>query len=222
MHRFSDVAAVIFDMDGLLLDTETTYCAAWQRAAKTMGHFLSDDFFKSLSGMHYHDIQQKLLQACGANFDLHAFHTKGGVLWREKVYEEGIPIKHGALELLDYLKVQQIPYGLATNSLRVNTLECLKLAELHDYFSIIITRDDVAQGKPAPDVFLKAATILGVPVDKCLILEDSVTGIEAATLSGALAVYIPSTDTIDPSTSQKCAFMFNDLFEVLLALNNHR
>ncbi len=218
MDRFSEVSAVIFDMDGLVLDTEPTYCEAWQKAARMMGYELSDDFFSLLSGMHYENIKIKLLQTCGENFDLNAFGSLGGALWREKVYKNGIQLKLGVIELLDHLIEHNMPYGLATNSLRVNALECLKLAGLDEHFSVIITRDDVDQGKPDPEVFLKAAERLNVSIGRCLILEDSVTGIAAASLSGALSIYIPSSDYIDPIAVHNSDFLFKDLFEVIRVL----
>lgn len=220
MHRFSEISAVIFDMDGLVLDTESTYFAAWQLAADLMGKPLSTEFFKSLSGMHYTHIQQKLLLACGNDFDLKAFHQIGGHIWRTNVSVEGIQIKPGVTELLAYLIEKQIPYCLATNSLAVNTRECLELAGLTDKFSIAITRDDVKHGKPEPDVFLKAAQTLKTPIHKCMILEDSATGIEAAVRSGAFSVFIPSTEWVDPEASQQCDFMFKDLHEVLSVLKS--
>ena len=219
MHRFSEISAVIFDMDGLVLDTETTYFQAWQKASIIMGYDLSYDFFKSLSGMHYQNIQAKLLEACGADFDLNAFHSIGGAIWRDKIYEVGIQLKRGVIELLDYLIEHDIPYGLATNSLRVNALECLKLGWLSEHFSIIVTRDDVVKGKPDPEMFLKVSDVLNISIDRCLVLEDSVTGIEAASLSGALSVYIPSSEHIDPIAVHKCDFLFKDLLDVISALN---
>ena len=220
MHRFAEVSAVIFDMDGLVLDTESTYFAAWQKAAELMGECLSDDFFKSLSGMHYIDIQQKLRATCSESFDLNAFHQIGGRIWRETVYVDGIQIKPGVIELLEYLVEKQMPYCLATNSLAVNAYECLELAQIKDRFPTVITRDDVLKGKPAPDLFIKAADILNTPLDRCMILEDSATGIEAAVQSGAFSIFIPSTELIDPFTAQRCDFMFKDLCEVLQVLES--
>ena len=170
--------------------------------------------------MHYIDIQQKLRAICGESFDLNAFHQLGGRIWRETVYVDGIQIKPGVIELLAYLVEKQMPYCLATNSLEVNAHECLDLANIKHYFPIVITRDDVLKGKPAPDLFIKAADVLNTPLKHCMILEDSATGIEAAVQSGAFSVFIPSTELIDPLTIQRCDFMFKDLCEVLQVLES--
>ena len=79
MPKLSDISAVIFDMDGLVLDTETTYFVAWQQAANAMGYVLSDSFCLSLSGLHYKDIEPKLMAWCGADFNLQAFNQLSGI-----------------------------------------------------------------------------------------------------------------------------------------------
>ena len=118
MFKLSDFSAVIFDMDGLVLDTETTYFVAWQLAAKTMGYELPDSFCLSLSGLHYKDIEPKLMARCGADFNLQAFNQLSGAFWREHVNANGIAIKHGFTQLLEYIEQNRIPYCLATGGKR--------------------------------------------------------------------------------------------------------
>jgi len=220
MFKLSDFSAVIFDMDGLVLDTETTYFVAWQQAAKAMGYALSESFCLSLSGLHYKDIEPKLMAWCGIDFDLQAFNQLSSILWRKQVNVHGINIKHGFTELLEYIVQQQIPYCLATNSRANNAYECLELAGIKDVFSTIITRDDVQYGKPAPDIFLKAAELLQVPISQCVVLEDSHSGIVAASSAGAFSVFVPSTGSVDPLTVELCDVMMIDLAYTLMALKN--
>jgi beta-phosphoglucomutase len=216
--KLSDFSAVIFDMDGLVLDTETTYFVAWQQTAKAMGYTLSESFCLSLSGLHYKDIELKLIDWCGANFNLHTFNHLSGIFWRKHVNTHGIKIKQGFIQLLEFIDQQQIPYCLATNSQAINAYECLELAGIEDIFSIIITRDDVERGKPAPDIFFKAAELLQVPISQCLVLEDSYAGIEAASRAGAFSVFVPSTEPVDPMAAELCDLMLIDLAHTLMAL----
>jgi len=212
--KLADFSAVIFDMDGLVLDTESTYFIAWQQAAKAMGYEFSDDFCLSLSGLHYNDIEPKLIEYCGAEFNLQAFNRLSGDCWRDHVDVYGIRIKHGFSELLELLIRQKIPYCLATNSRAANALECLELAGIKDVFSIIIARDHVQHGKPEPDVFFKAAEVLQVDISRCLVLEDSHAGIAAASRAGAVSVFIPSIAQADPLTVELCDLMVSDLAQL--------
>jgi beta-phosphoglucomutase len=218
--KLSDFSAVVFDMDGLVLDTETTYFVAWQQAAKAMGHALSEPFCRSLSGLHYKDVELKLIANCGTDFNLQAFNHLSGILWRKHVNVHGILIKHGFTQLLEFIVQQQIPYCLATNSRAINAYECLELAGIKDVFSTIISRDDIQHGKPAPDIFLKAAELLQVSINQCLILEDSHAGIVAASRAGAFSVFVPSTGPVDPVTVELCDMMTVDLAHTLMALRS--
>jgi beta-phosphoglucomutase len=218
--KLCDFCAVIFDMDGLVLDTETTYFVAWQQAAKAMGYALSETFCLSLSGLHYKDVELKLMDWYGADFNLQAFNHLSGIFWREHVNTHGINIKHGFTQLLEFIVQQQMPYCLATNSPAINAYECLEVAGIKDVFPTIITRDDVQHGKPAPDIFLKAAELLKVPISQCLVLEDSHAGIVAASRAGAFSVFVPSTESIDPLTVDLCDVMMVDLAHALINLES--
>lgn len=219
MCKLANFAAVIFDMDGLVLDTESTYMIAWKRAASAMGYDFSDDFCLSLSGLHYQDVELKLMDYCGAEFDLQNFNQLSGDYWRDHVNVHGISIKYGFSGLLEVLIRQKIPYCLATNSRAVNALECLELAGIKDIFSIIISRDHVLHGKPEPDIFLKAAEVLQVDITRCLVIEDSDAGIVAAFRAGAVSAFIPSMAQVDPLTVQLCDLMMEDLVQLMNAIS---
>ncbi len=214
MLKLADFAAVIFDMDGLVLDTESTYMIAWKQAASAMGYDFSDDFCLSMSGLHYLDIELKLVDYCGLEFNLQAFNRLSGDFWRDHVNVHGIKIKHGFAGLLELLTRKKIPYCLATNSQAANVQECLELAGIKDVFSIIVSRDHVQHGKPEPDIFLKAAELLQVDISRCLVVEDSHAGIVAASRAGAVSAFIPSTVQVDPLTVELCDLMVSDLAQL--------
>lgn len=205
-------------MDGLVLDTESTYRRAWRQAAESMGYSLPEVFFLSLSGLPYQTVESKLRTACGADFDLQAFNHAAAGFWRDYVAVHRIKTQPGFTELLAFVIAQRLPFCLATNSRAVNAYECLELAGIKDVFPIIVTRDDVDHGKPAPDIFLKAARLLGVPINECLVLEDSHAGIVAATTAGAFSVFVPSAEPVDPMTVALCDMMMTDLAQVLAAI----
>ena len=211
MRKLPGFSAVIFDMDGLVLDTEATYCIAWQKAATKMGYDFSEQFCLSMSGLHSEDVEQKLIDHCGVDFNLAEFGASSGQYWREYVSQFGIPIKKGFFSLLSILKTHDIAFCLATNSNRINALECLKLAKIEEAFSIVIGRDEVKQGKPAADVFLLAADILKTPISRCLVLGDSATGIQAAVNAKAPSVFVPSVLPFDLAVAKRADYLINDL-----------
>ncbi|MCF6251134.1 MAG: HAD family phosphatase [Methylococcaceae bacterium] len=211
LTKLQNISAVIFDMDGLVVDTESTYLIAWQQASLKMGYEFTHDFCISMSGLHYQDVENKLLDFCGRDFDLKLFNQLSGALWHEYVNQYGIAVKKGFFNFLEVIKTQNIPFGLATNSRKLNALECLQLANLGGVFSVIVTRDDVKHGKPAPDIFLAAAKALNRPISQCLVLEDSTAGIQAAVNSGACSIFIPSVHPFADTTATLADYLFDDL-----------
>jgi len=208
---FPAFKAVIFDMDGLVLDTEAAYIFAWRLAAEFMGYQLDDSFCNSLSGLHGEAVEQQLLRLCGQDFNLQHFKSLSGEYWRSHVQELGVPVKKGFNSLLQLLNERELPYALATNSRRRAALDCLLLAGLGEVFPNLITRDEVAAGKPAPDIFLQAAAVMGFEAGECLVLEDSAVGIAAAVAAGCPCLYVPSLYPADEWAAGKALAVVEDL-----------
>jgi len=219
MIDLTDFAAVIFDMDGLVLDTESTYIKAWQQTAEGMGFELADDFGQAISGLQYADIERLMLAQYGADFDLATFNQLSAGHWRANVEKDGIAVKAGFAQLLNIIKQQTLPFALATNSPKINAFECLALAGLKDVFPLIVTRDDVQHGKPAPDIYRHTAACLQVDIKQCLVLEDSPTGVAAAVNAGAFCVYVPSTFAVYANSVELSHCVVNDLVELALAVS---
>jgi len=195
--NLGDFDAVIFDLDGLILDTEPTYFIAWQKAAAQMGFDLPFEFFAHFSGLSYVEIRAHFQSQCGEDFDFDLFHVTSSQCWRDIVLHQGIAVKRGVLNVVARLNAKKIPYCIATNSPRVNALECLALAKIDHVFPLVIGRDDVIHGKPMPDIFFKAAEMLAVNIQSCVVLEDSPTGVQAANRAGAFTVFVPSAFPVD-------------------------
>ena len=203
--------AVIFDLDGLVLDSETGYVSAWRQAAAELGYGLDDAFCRSLSGLHGESVERRLHERFGNDFDVQCFHRLSGAFWTEQVQRHGIPVKKGFFNVLSTVERLGLPFCLATYSSRENAVRCLKLAGLSEVFSSMITRDEVMQGKPAPDVFIAAAKCLGVAVGECLVLEDSAVGVAAALAAGAPCVYVPSVYPPDNEAAAGALAVLDDL-----------
>ncbi|MCF6204864.1 MAG: HAD-IA family hydrolase [Methylococcaceae bacterium] len=217
--KLPSFSAVIFDMDGLVLDTEKTYFIAWQKAADEMGVSFSDEFCASLSGLQFQDIENQLINHYGVDFDLKRFRKLSGQFWREYVNQKGIPIKKGFFNLINKLKTKQIKFCLATNSGKTNALKCLELANITNLFSTVVSIDHVNKGKPEPDIFIEAAKELKQPVNQCLVLEDSVIGIQAAINASAPCVYIPSVFPVKRTTVNLADCFMMDLDQLAELIN---
>lgn len=182
--------AVIFDMDGLVLDSEPTYAFAWMKAAEEFGTPLEEAFLRGLFGRHADDVEAALAQRIGPEFDRERYLAAASRHWRTHVTVHGIATLPGVENLLALLERNGIPYALATNSDGPYATECLRHAKMDGRFAKTVTRDQVAQGKPEPDLFLEAARRLGVAIEQCLVLEDSATGLLAARRAGATPVLV--------------------------------
>lgn len=182
--------AVIFDLDGLVLDTESGYRAAWRQAAEALGQSFDDAFYLDLCGRHSADVEAAFSANWLGRFDRGAFFSAAERAWRTSLDQQGIPVFPGVAPLLAWLRQRDLAFALATNSEARYAAECLRRAGIDGWFNIAVTRDQVASGKPAPDVFIEAARRLGVACRDCLVLEDSETGLRAARAAGAIPLLI--------------------------------
>ncbi len=213
MKLLPHFSAFILDMDGLIIDTESTYFLAWQQAAIELGYLLSESFCTGLSGLAFPVIEQKLKTYWGNDFPFPEFYALSSTFWRAQVEEHGIPVKKGGLKLLSVLQQHAIPYCLATNSPEVNARECLAYAGIESLFTQIVARDHVQCPKPSGDLFRAAARALQQPIEACIVVEDSLVGLLAAQDAQAFSVLVPSV-SVDPQRQSLAHLILNDLSEL--------
>jgi len=191
------ITAVIFDMDGLMIDTERMAQQAWQRAGAEFGFTLPDALYLQAVGRTARATAELFRAGMGADFPFEAVYERKQHYLYTAIEEEGIPTKPGLLELLDLVDQQGLAKAVATSTARVLTIKKLTAAGLLHCFDTLVCGDEVPNGKPAPDIFLAAAAKLAVAPEACVVLEDSSAGIKAAHAAGMRAIWVP--DLIQPT-----------------------
>ncbi len=183
--------AVIFDMDGLMLDTERLRKDLFDRVVAEHGFTLPDDLYLQTIGRTTRDTRTIYAERMGADFPYEELRAKRREIEDVHIDQHGVPTKPGLESVLDWLETQAFPRAVATSSTRTTAHRLLDAAGVRQRFEIIIGGDDVAHGKPAPDLFLLAAEHLGVAPSDCVVLEDSGAGIRAAHRAGMTSILVP-------------------------------
>jgi HAD superfamily hydrolase (TIGR01509 family) len=188
------ITTLIFDFDGLLVDTETPAFESWQAIYAEHGHELSLDLWKDALGTnHGFDALNHLGTLLGRMLDRERMLIERQA--RKRVLSTQQPLLPGARELLDQARAMGLPCAVASSSDRPWVTGWLSLHNIADYFSCIRTSEDVVLTKPSPELFLSAAACLGAPPSACLVFEDSPNGILAARAAGMRCVAVPGAIT---------------------------
>lgn len=187
----NDIAAVIFDMDGLLLATEEIARSAWLQAGKEWGYDIPEEVYVQVLGRTVPDSERIFRKAFGEDFPFREIRERRLQIAREFHQQHGYPLKKGVLPLLETLENLSIPAAVATSTIAEAARHRLTANRLLERFRVIVSGDQVENGKPAPDIFLLAAEKLQVPPPNCLVLEDSEAGILAAHRAGMPTIMVP-------------------------------
>ena len=187
--------AVIFDMDGLMIDSERVSVACWSQAAEEFGLTLERSFFLGMVGFGDRDCRAMLRQHLADDAQVDAMSERCHLLYDERTHA-GLPLRPGIVELLELLKAHDIPRAVATSTRQPRADRKLEAAGLLPYFHAVVTSSDVQHPKPKPDIYLLAAQRLEHAPARCLALEDSPAGIRAALGAGMTAIQVP--DLVHP------------------------
>lgn len=212
------IKAIIFDMDGLMIDSERVTFECLVKVLKDLNLTMTKEFYITLLGKTVNDCHALFQKEYGEGIDDQAILNKGHTMMAERFDNEGVPLKKGLIDLLKYLKGHNYKTIVATSSQRSRVDKILKQSHMTQYFDDSICGDEVKNGKPDPEVFLSACKKLHIHPDEAIVLEDSEAGIEAAHNADMKVICIPDMKYPDEIHQAYTYKILNSLDEVIKIL----
>lgn len=212
------IQAVIFDMDGTLIDTEKYYRIFWPKALAEFGYHMTDEQALSMRSLGRPFAPARLKEWFGEDLDYYAVRQRRKDMMEECLDREGIRRKPGALELVQRLKTDGITTAIATATDPERTAKYLRLTGLEGYFDRLISATQVKEGKPSPDIYLYACEQLGLKTEECLAVEDSPNGVLSAYRAGCKVVMVPDQTEADEETKTylyAVAVSLDEVYEII-------
>ncbi|MBE6050870.1 MAG: HAD family phosphatase [Clostridium sp.] len=206
--------AIIFDMDGVIFDTERVYMNIWIEVYTKYGYKMNREIYTTFIGRDRNSITKMLYNLYGESFEAKKIFEECDRKLKEAIDNGKVPVKEGALELFDFLKLKGYKMALATSSPKEKLEMQLKIHNLQDVFDCIICADDVKESKPNPEIFLCSARKLNADVEECIVIEDSPAGIEAAYNAGISAFHVEDLVKANDNIINHSSKQFKDLLEV--------
>lgn len=213
------VKGVLFDMDGVVLDTEKLYARFWQAASVDLGYPMTFEQALGMRSLSRVAGQAKLESYFGPGISILEVRSRRIELMDAHIEANGVEAKPGIAELLDELDRRQIPRAITTSSPIERVEKYLKPLGLLNRFDKICTGYDVAKGKPEPDIYLYGAASLGLRPEDCLAIEDSPAGILSASRAGCRAVMVPDMDQPDADTEKRLYAKADCLTDIIVLLD---
>ena len=208
---------VVFDVDGVLFDTERLCRDVWVGLSREMGWPQVGERYLEFVGQNRTDMREKMRRFWGPEFPMEEFLQTCSQRSQARIEREGVPLKPGVVEILDFLTQRGIPVALATSTGQERTARRMELTGLGHYFQAIITGDMIEHSKPDPEIYQLACQRLGTDPGHTLAVEDSRNGILSAHAAGMPVVMVP--DLIPPTPELEALYSFR--CDSLLALRDH-
>lgn len=207
------VESVIFDMDGVLFDTESIYLKVWKNVFRKYGYKMTKDIYSQVIATGRENVKKVFLREFGEELPIEKMYREKDIALKEEI-EKHVYIKEGAVEILTYLKNKNYKVALATSSDRERMNKQLEKASIREYFDEIVCRDEVENTKPNPEIYLKVADKLNVNPKNCLVIEDSLAGVKAAYKANMKVLHVEDLKKADNEIKKYCYKSFNNLLEI--------
>lgn len=209
------IKGVLFDMDGLMVDTESLLCRFWCEAAQSFGFPMTSEHVLGIRSLSHKFAEPHLKGIFGEDFNYKAVRQKRISLMNDYIAKHGVAKKKGLDELLEFIKSRQLLCAVCTATDFERTERYLMSVGVFEYFDCFVCGDMITTGKPAPDTYLIGAEKLGLQPSECLALEDSPNGITSAFTAGCIPVMVPDLSQPDEETKKKLFAVCDDLSQVI-------
>lgn len=209
------IKAVVFDMDGVLYDTESISMNSWREAGKEMSVSGMEQSALDCMGMNRRGMFEYFHKKYGADFPVEMFLERTRALSIAAIKQNGLPVMKGAREVLEHLTKQGYPLALASSTRKATVLAHLDETDMRHYFQKVICGDMVENSKPAPDIYELACRELGVSPKEAVAVEDSFNGIRSAHAAGMLPLMVPDTIAPTPEIEALLWKKCDSLFEII-------
>ncbi|MEO9144085.1 MAG: HAD family phosphatase [Ginsengibacter sp.] len=194
LKRF-DTQAVIFDLDGTLLDNNPYHLKSWLEYLKNIGrHISEEEYNKNINGRTNKDVIEYIYERKLSEEEILKYSLEKEAVYR-KIYEPFIKPVKGLLDFLEMLKDKNIPMAIATSGIQPNIDFMFQNVPIQKYFKAVVNSSHITKGKPDPEIYLKTASLLNVLPKNCLVFEDAVVGIKSAKAAGMKVIAIATTQT---------------------------
>lgn len=211
MNKFQ---AVLFDMDGVIFDTERVYLEHWTEVFQKYGYNMRKEVYISVMGTGRENVMKVFKEIYGQDLPIIEMYKEKDELLLQAVEGGKVPLKSGAKEILNFLRENKIKIALATSAKRDRMIMQLKMADICNKFDELVCGDDITNSKPNPEIFLKAAQKLSVKPENCIVVEDSPAGIRAAYNAGMIGLHVEDLKEADDEILKVCHKNFKNLFEI--------
>ena len=208
------IQGVIFDMDGVLVDTERISFEFWVKSFEKYGYKYSMDIHLSIIGRNDQSIRNILRETFGTDFPLQEICNYKSESMINYLLEEGTPLKIGVFELLEFLRECNYKIAVATSTHRERAIQRLESVGIKGKFDGIVCGDEIDHSKPDPEIFIKAAERLGLQPKECIVIEDSPAGVEAGYKGGMKVINVPDMKMPDEKMKKQASLICNNLLEV--------
>lgn len=219
--NINKIKAIIFDMDGVIFDTEMVYLKVWSKVFEKYGYKMTKEIYTSVLGTGRENVKKVFVNNYGSNLPIDDMYKEKDENLAKEI-EKGVALKAGAYEILKYLKENDFKIALATSAISKRAFKQLKQANIYKFFDAVVCRDEVEKTKPNPDIFLKAADKLNVNKSECIVIEDSSAGIKAAFNAGMIPIHVIDLKDADSDILEMAYKSFNNLNDVKNELINFK